>query len=156
MNKVTDVLNEFLVQQGYNDELTALYNPDEESYYNCEERLVVFGGLTNRYADELFMKYCKTLGLVIPVHIETLTFLHEVGHHLTVDFLDEEEIVNSEWTKFLLNLKDDWYTEKDYMSYFACPVEYEATMDAVKFCNNCPKVVMDLDKKIQKALYGKE
>ena len=155
ITEITNVLNEFLKTQGYaENEICAEYRADEDSYYDesTSVPLIVLGGLTNKKADEIFMRFCKEeLGLVTDVDIVTLTFLHELGHHNTIDFLDEEENADSEFTKLMLAvLGED--TEKDYMSYFTCPIEIEATIDAVEFCNHCPEVVKKLDAAIQEAL----
>lgn len=157
--EVTNVLNEFLKTQGYaEDEICAEYRADEDSYYDESTSipLIVLGGLTNKKADEIFMQFCQErLGLVTDVDIITLTFLHELGHHNTIDFLDDEEMETSEWTKFMLNIKEtteDNFTEEDYMSYFTCPIEIEATIDAVEFCNHCPKAAKKLDAAIHEAL----
>ena len=155
VTEVTNVLNEFLKTQGYaEDEICAEYRADEDSYYDesTSVPLIVLGGLTNKKADEIFMRFCKEeLGLVTDVDIVTLTFLHELGHHNTIDFLDEEENADSEFTKLMLAvLGED--TKEDYMSYFTCPIEIEATIDAVEFCNHCPEAAKKLDAAIQEAL----
>ena len=128
--EITNVLNDFLKTQGYaEDEICAEYRADEDSYYDesTSVPLIVLGGLTNKKADD----------------------------HNTIDFLDDEEMEASEWTKFMLNIKEtieDSFTEKDYMSYFTCPIEMEATIDAVEFCNHCPEAAKKLDAAIQEAL----
>ena len=158
MKNINVVLNEFLVQQGYDDELAAGYIKHSDSYYQPSDRddfrdIVVLGGMSDKRADELFMEYCRELGLAIDVHVETMSFLHEVGHHLTMDFLDEDELFDSEMTKLFLNMREE-ETDENFMEYFTCPIEYEATMDAVNFCNACPEVALKLDQDIQEALYG--
>lgn len=156
MAQIDVILNDFLKQQGYSDELIAYYDPNSDSYYQAgiEISEVVLGGMTNKIADEIYMRYCKELGLEIEVDVITMSFLHEVGHHMTLDFLDEDEINQSEWVKALLCISKDEeeYTKEDYMQYFTCPEEYEATWDAIKFCNACPEVVKKLDAAIQEAL----
>lgn len=158
MKNINIVLNEFLVQQGYSDELAAGYIKHSDSYYQSSDRddmpsVVILGGESDLRADELFIDYCKELGLEIDLHVETLSFLHEIGHHFTMDFLDDEEIFQSEITKIFLLMKEE-ETDEAFMEYFTCPIEYEATMDAVNFCNACPEVALKLDQDIQEALYS--
>ena len=98
------------------------------------------------------MKYCKELGLEIDVHVETMSFLHEIGHHWTMNFLDENELLESEITKLCLYMKDE-ENDETFMKYFTCPIEYEATIDAINFCNACPEIILELDEKLQKVLY---
>lgn len=155
IKKIDIVLNKFLVEQGLADSLCACYIEDCDSYYQYDAVLsrVVLGGLTNKKADEIYMDYCRELGLKVDVDVMTMSFLHEVGHHNTIDFLDGEEIFESEMIKLLLaaNNKE---TKEYFMKYFECPEEYEATWDAVSFCNAYPEVVLQLDADIQNALYG--
>ena len=160
MKNIDIVLNDFLVQQNLHDELCACFKPNSDSYYRESmvegvNSLVVLGGLTNERADKLFMEYCGELGLEVPVSVETMSFLHEVSHHITIPFLDEDELNESEFIKLTLCITED-ESDEAYMEYFKCPIEYEATNDAVKFCNACPEVVKKLDKDILEALYGNE
>ena len=106
--KISKVLNNFLQVQGYTD-VTASFVQVSDSYYTsgAERGEIILGGLTNPKADEIFMKYCKTLGLKVEVSIETLSFLHELGHHNTLDFLDGDEITASELIKENLYMQDE-------------------------------------------------
>ena len=155
IKKIDIVLNKFLVEQGLADSLCACYIEDCDSYYQYDNVLsrVVLGGLTNKKADEIYMDYCRELGLEVDVDVITMSFLHEVGHHNTIDFLDGEEIFESEMIKLLLAANNE-ETKEYFMRYFECPEEYEATWDAVSFCNAYPEVVLQLDADIQNALYG--
>lgn len=152
--KISKVLNNFLQAQGYTD-VIANFVQVSDSYYTsgaeCGE--IVLGGLTNLKADEIFMKYCKILGLEVEVSVETLSFLHELGHHNTLDFLDPDEIVESEFIKENLYVQNE-QTEEAFMQYFTCPEEMEATADAVEFCNCNPVIVKMFDKQLLNALYG--
>lgn len=151
--KVTEVLNSFLQTQGYTD-VKAKYVKLLDSYYapgaECSE--IVLGGISNLKADEVFMKYCRGLGLSVDISIETMSFLHELGHHNTLDFLEDSEIIASDFIKMLLYMEDD-ESEEGYMKYFTCPVEEQATIDAVDFCNHSPNIVINFDKELLEALY---
>lgn len=151
--KVTKVLNNFLESQGYSEDVVAKFINISDSYYApgiIGE--VVLGGITNKAADEVFLRYCKELGLNIEVSVETLSFLHELGHYNTMDFLDDDEILESELTKLMLYMQDE-ESEENFIKYFNCPIEREATIDAIEFCNHCSTAVIQLDKEIQGALY---
>ena len=89
----------------------------------------------------------------VEVSVETLSFLHELGHHNTLDFLDPDEIAASELLKENLYMQDE-ETEEAFMQYFTCPEEMEATADAVDFCNHNPVIVKMFDKQLLNALYG--
>ena len=152
--RVSKVLNDFLKLQGYNN-VTAKYNELMDSYYSANPVMgeIVLGGITNPAADEVFVEYCeKDLGLTVEISVETLAFLHELGHHNTLVFIDDIDIIASDVIKEILYMQDE-ETEEAFMKYFTCPVEQEATTDAVNFCNHNPEVVMQLDKDLLAALY---
>lgn len=151
--KVTNILNSFLEKMGYND-LIAEYIHLSDSFYISQGSTgnVVLGGLADKEADKIFMKYCKQLGLNIEVSVETMTFLHEVSHHNTIDFLDDDELLDSELIKLTLYMQNE-QTEENFMKYFTCPIEKEATVDAVNFCIKYPSIVQNLDKELLVALY---
>lgn len=149
--RVSKVLNDFLQSQGYNN-VIAQYIELSDSYY-LATRQIVLGGLADVKADEVFVEYCKRdLGLKINISVETLAFLHELGHYNTLDFIDDIDIIASDVIKEVLYMQAE-ETEEAFMKYFTCPVEQEATTDAVNFCNHNPEVVMQLDKDLLTALY---
>lgn len=149
--RVSKVLNDFLKLQGYSN-ITAQYIELSDSYYLATGQIVL-GGLADVKADEVFVEYCeRDLGLKVNISIETLAFLHELGHHNTLDFIDDIDIITSNIIKEMLYMQDE-ETEEAFMKYFTCPVEQEATADAVNFCNHNPEVVIQLDKDLLAALY---
>ena len=152
--RVTKVLNNFLQLQGYTD-VIASFDKLADSYYapGAEYGVVVLGGISNLDADKVFMNYCKELGLNIDISIETISFLHELGHHNTMDFLDDEELEESELVKMMLYLNAE-ESDESYMKYFTCPIEQAATIDAVDFCNHNPVIVKMFDTQLLNALYG--
>ena len=117
IKKIDIVLNKFLVEQGLADSLCACYIEDCDSYYQYDSVLsrVVLGGLTNKKADEIYMDYCRELGLEVDVDVMTMSFLHEIGHHNTIDFLDGEEIFESEMIKLLLAANNE--ETKEYFKH---------------------------------------
>lgn len=151
--RISQVLNNFLVSQGYDDVIVRFIQISDSYYTPGVIGEVVLGGISNIKADEVFVEYCKELGLKEDISIETLSFLHELGHHNTIDFLDDEEIYESEMIKMLLYMQDE-ETKEAFMKYFNCPIEKEATIDAIKFCNHFPRAAAELDKQIQEVLYG--
>lgn len=149
--RVSKILNDFLQSQGYNN-VNAQYIELSDSYYLATGQIVL-GGLADVKADEIFVEYCeRDLGLKVNISVETLAFLHELGHHNTLDFIDDIDIIASDIIKEMLYMQDE-ETEEAFMKYFTCPIEQEATVDAVNFCNHNPEVVMQLDKDLLAALY---
>jgi hypothetical protein len=149
--RVSKVLNDFLQSQGYSN-VIAQYIELSDSYYLATGQIVL-GGLADVKADEIFVEYCeRDLGLKVNISVETLAFLHELGHHNTLVFIDDIDIIASDVIKEILYMQAE-ETEEAFMEYFTCPVEQEATVDAVNFCNHNPEVVMQLDKDLLAALY---
>lgn len=149
--RVSKVLNDFLQSQGYSN-VTAQYIELSDSYYLATGQIVL-GGLADVKADEIFVEYCeRDLGLKVNISIETLAFLHELGHHNTLVFINDIDIIASDVIKEILYMQAE-ETEEAFMEYFTCPVEQEATVDAVNFCNHNPELVMQLDKDLLAALY---
>lgn len=144
MNR-TSILNNFLLENHFNE--TAKYIAESDSYYDDGEELIVLGGLTVPTADEIFIKYCHSLGLSYEVDIEVLSFLHELGHGETLHIATEEDELNRDLTIMLCNLLgvED---EEDFMMYFTTPIEAMATEWAVNFCNENIEKVKELERKI--------
>lgn len=144
------ILNNFLETQGF-DDARAEYIEHSDSYY-CNNQ-VVLGGMSDLLGDEIFLDYCKnTLDLKVELSVETLSFLHELGHHNTLEIIDDEDYLASEVIKCMLyeqNIGD----EERFIKYFTCPVEEAATIDAVNFCNSNPNLVTALDIMLLDALY---
>ena len=149
--KVEQILNSFLTSQSY-DGVRAEYIEQSDSYY-CNG-LIVLGGMSDLQGDEIFMDYCvNTLGLQVEVSIETLSFLHELGHHNTLEIISEEDYIASEIIKQYL-YEQDIEDEERFIKYFDCPTERAATVNAVEFCNNNPLIVKKLDKELLDAIYN--
>ena len=153
MNKkerIDTILNNFLEKSGF-DGARAEYVEHSDSYY-CDG-LIVLGGLSDLLGDEIFLDYCKsTLGLKVEVSVETLSFLHELGHYNTLETIDDEDYIASEVIKRML-YEQDVEDEERFRKYFTCPVEQAATVDAVSFCNDNPILVTTLDMMLLNALY---
>lgn len=153
MNKkerIDTILNNFLKKNGF-DGARAEYVEHSDSYY-CDG-LIVLGGLSDLLGDEIFLDYCKnTLGLKVELSVETLSFLHELGHHNTLEIINDDDYLASEIIKRML-YEQDVEDEERFRKYFTCPVEHAATVDAINFCNNNPNLVTALDIMLLDALY---
>ena len=131
MNR-TSILNNFLLENHFDE--TAKYVAESDSYYDSGEELIVLGGLTVPTADEIFIKYCSSLGLSYEVDIEVLSFLHELGHGETLHIMTEEDEIDRNLTITLRNLLGA-ESKEYFMMYFTTPIEAIATKWAVDFCN---------------------
>lgn len=149
--KIEQILNNFLISQSCNG-VRAEYIEQSDSYY-CNG-LITLGGMSDLKGDEIFIDYCtNTLGLQVDVSVETLSFLHELGHHNTLEIISEEDYVASEIIKQYL-YEQDIEDEERFIKYFDCPTERAATVDAIKFCNNNPSIVKKLDEELLDAIYN--
>ena len=83
--RVDDILNNFLQENCF--DCHAVYDVEADSYYSIYEEEIVLGGQPDPVADRVFMKYVKELGLIGEWNINTLTFMHELSHHLTLHLL---------------------------------------------------------------------
>lgn len=148
--KVEQILNNFLTSRSCND-VRAEYIEQSDSYY-CNG-LIVLGGMSDLKGDEIFMDYCvNTLGLKVEVSVETLSFLHELGHHNTLEIISDEDYVASEIIKQYL-YEHDVEDEERFIKYFDCPTEKAATINAIEFCNDNPLIVKKLDEELLSAIY---
>ena len=116
--------------------------------------------------DELFNEFItEKFGDIIDVQQTTsfafvLSLLHEVGHHMTDDFLDEEEYQKCEkevdkieaiLTDESIELSPQKYKEYQYR-YFNVRNELMATTWAVEYIQEHPFMVSQMIKESEKAL----
>lgn len=140
MNVVEQVLNKFLTN--FKFECTAKYMEDSDSYYDDAEEVIILGGMSDLTADMYFMNLCKERGLKAEVNVDTMSFLHELGHYETMFLLDDED-----WKKSYL-IKAVAEVKQDYMMYFKCPVEIIATDWAINFANEYQYAVENFSEKL--------
>lgn len=150
--RVDYVLNNFLQENNF--DCVAFYDAAADSYYDLDEEEIVLGGVPDKVADRVFMRYVRELGLMGDWNINTLTFMHELAHHLTLHLLDEEEVEESQQIKtfcsFLCNSFGD--DENACNMYFRCPEEAIATEWAVDFINNNIDIMKEFECKLIEAL----
>ena len=104
---------------------------NEFAYY-YEENLIVVD-LNDK--DEAFLNFARENGLNEKVSAFTISFLHELGHNETIDFVEEYE-----GDKESLSLNE----------YFNLEEEFEATMWAIDFCEEHKKIVEKIEKLLDK------
>ena len=150
--RVDDILNNFLQENCF--DCHAVYDVEADSYYSIYEEEIVLGGQPDAVADKVFMKYVKELGLMGEWNINTLTFMHELSHHLTLHLLDEEEVKISQEIKFFCSLESERFGDNEdiCMIYFKCPEEAIATEYAVEYLNNNYELMQEFDKELTDAL----
>jgi len=146
--RATEILNNFLEMNGF--EASAAYDVEQDSYYDIDEEHIVLGGKSVLAADALFIDYCNELGIEHQCSIDTLSFLHELGHHCTLHLLTDKEIEISNMINLRCLLKEE--SEEVYNMYFRCPEESIATQWAVDFVNEHWDIVEALDRELRNEL----
>ena len=122
--------------------------PDTDLCYYYETPCIGYTLLVAERTQRLFPKFCReTLGLNYEVPVFILCFLHELGHHFTMDDFNEDQICDFEDEKD--RLKD---SDKDFCAYFEIGDEIAASEWAVNFINSNPKIVEQFDKDLKNAL----
>lgn len=152
---IEKILNDFLSEEGF--DCFAVYEEECDSYYDYRCKIITLGGLANLRADYYFINYVKTLGLKREYSIDTLTFFHELGHHITLPLFSRQELMSNRIIINSINFRrngDEEYTEMDYLDYFKVPIETAATQWAINYINNNPKVVDNFDNKLNKAMFA--
>ena len=102
---------------------------EEFAYYYFEETIVV----NPSDNDERFLNFARRHGLNEKVSSFVISFFHELGHHETLDLVEECEGNKN---------------ELDFEEYFNLEEEFEATMWAIDFCNNNMDIVKEIEKNL--------
>lgn len=102
---------------------------NEFAYY-YEENLVVVDPFDK---DEAFLNFARKNGLNETVSSFVISFLHELGHNETIDFVEEYD-----GDKNALSAEE----------YFSLEEEFEATTWAIDFCNENLELVKEIEKNL--------
>lgn len=130
---ITEVLNDFLAEF----ELTA--TPSADFYYAWEDNQIGYALAVSEFADTCYQNYVRELCPQLKCDTFLLSFLHEVGHHHTIDDFSDEEYKIQQMEKNYINLrlKSPTLTEQRkielYNEYFELAIEKVATVWAINF-----------------------
>lgn len=122
---MTDLLKE--LNKIANEYECEVIEGNEFAYYYEESIIVV----DFNDKDETFRDFARTLGLDKSVSALTISFLHELGHNETIDFVEEYE-----GDKDKLSLDD----------YFNLEEEIEATQWAIDYCNEHKNIIKRIER----------
>ena len=129
------------------EECVPAYDRLSDSYYSYPESKAVLGGMSNLEADKVFMDFIKTEYELEGISVEMMSFLHEVGHHMTFDYMEEDELIKSAAMEHYAN------KFHSYETYFKAPVEIVAAEWAVSATKNYYSSIVELDKELIEAIY---
>ena len=122
---MTDLLSE--LNKIANEYECEVVEGNEFAYYYEESLIVV--DLNDK--DEAFLNFARKNGLNKKVSAFTVSFLHELGHNETIDFVEEYE-----GDKENLSLEE----------YFNLEEEFEATMWAIEYCNEHKNIIDKIER----------
>lgn len=127
---------------------------DDFSYWCIEEE--VHYKLTQTIEDEWFMEFIEETFGYAPTNPFIMSLLHEVGHHITIDIVEDEDMDFSEDEKERISEEmqtaDAERTKALEWEYFNLPDEIVATEWAVDYAVNHTEELEDMWQEILKAL----
>jgi len=140
LNKtVSNELKSFGIKRAfYDDEIGYCYFPSNSK--------ISFKILEEDISDELFLEFIKdTFDYDVPNSF-IISLLHEIGHHYTLDLIDEETNAFCEFEKMRIDEEmENATTEEEIKAlnyqYFNLPDEIEATAWAVEYAETHPKKI---------------
>ena len=147
-----NILNEFLEEF----EAEAGIGPDFAYYYTSS--YIQYTLVVSDKASTYFMNHIHKLAPDIKCDVFLISFLHELGHHETMDDLTNEDERFSRDTKVTINQAlnskecDPVVEEAVHSLYFNLPDESAATVWAIQYIRNNPEKIAALWKRVQAAI----
>lgn len=128
VTKLTAQMNQFLRPFG----VTSVLGPD--FCYDPNSEKVQFTITMEEEADKMFFYFISETFNYKVKDLFLLSLLHEVGHHVTLDDFEDEEISADRKIKnrIAFEIDNDNYESK-LLEYFNLPTEYAATAWAVSY-----------------------
>lgn len=146
VRKLESKVNKFLAPFNLKSKLG-----DEFAYFFVSE-IVQFSIAITERSDAEYIKFIKNEFDYDVPNMFLFSFLHEVGHHMTNDELEEEDFEEDEFQKFEISehMNDDNYEEYS-LKYFHCPTEFLANEWAIDYYRNHEEEVNRKGKEMIKA-----
>ena len=136
------MLNEWLSDNDF--ETTA---ETADSFEYDLPRDVIYWTITKESKfNKMYLDLCADLGLIDNYSIDTMSFLHELGHAETLIDLDDKKYAKA--IKAKANLKGT--EEEKEFTYYNLYDEKEATLWAIDFANNNKEATKKLEKIFEK------
>lgn len=146
--KITSILDEFLTEYECTSTLTS------DFCYFSDSNIIGYSFLVEEVNDALFMNVINSLSPIVSCDIFLWSFLHELGHHQTIEDFSIKELkkyykTKAKLSKRLSKAKTDLQKLELKKQYFVLPDEYAATAWAVNFVNANLNKVQALWTKLQ-------
>lgn len=115
---------------------------DNAFVYDIEEQ-TIYLGVVSTSEGQWFEQFMYEYGLeytgILP---EVLAFIHELGHHCTINRFNENDFLHDSQSKAFVDFMAYSYKRMSY--YWELPIEFAANMWAVDFINNNIAAVEEL------------
>ncbi len=153
VNEINTILNEFLEEF----EVCADIGSDFSYWYHKNK--IEYALFTSEQSNQYFMQNFKRLAPDIECDIFLASFLHELGHHETIDTISEMDEIYCLDVKEKLNqsFQNEKLTtterEELHETYFLLQDEYEATMWAINYIRNNIEILRSFWTKLQPAIF---
>lgn len=145
VDKIENILNTFLEPF----ECSAQLGSDFSYWYS--DSLINFALVVTETNDRDFQEFCKELQPKLHCDIFLLSFMHELGHHETVDEWEDDEYLDMKIQKEKINKMKVSQKEKNFM-YFNIPDEKRATEWGLQYIMEHQTEMMQLWNKVQQAI----
>lgn len=126
-SRIDNILNTWLEQNGF--DCTAETGTDFAYYY--DQSIITYALVVPSRMDALFMDFAKRRGLQVDCGDFLMSFFHELGHHETLDLIDDERYAEAQEIK-----KELTDSNEDTEIYFNLIDEITATDWAISYINN--------------------
>lgn len=151
INAINKILNEFL------EEFEATADMGTDFCYWNTDGLIHYALVISEGHNDYFMENFNRLAPDIKCDVFLASFLHELGHHETISFIEDvDELycrdVKHKLSQELENKHSEEETKALYQRYFDLPDEYEATMWAIEYIRENSEKVATLWEKLQKVI----
>lgn len=152
VDKINSILNSFLEEW----ECTVSLDSDF-AYYHSSNLITYSVVIADNFGDKLFMSLVNKLCPEIKGDIFLWSLLHELGHHETIDDLEDDEIAycqdeKERITRELEKCMDAETGARIASQYYVLPDEYAATAWAADFVRHNVKKVEQLWNELQPAI----
>ena len=139
-------LNRWLRKYGFDARVKGL---DTDFFWYHTPNTIGYCFVQTDEVDYYWEKLLTELGLKYEIATFWTSFLHELGHSMTWDFFDNEEIEDYDEAIAWLRREDaSSFVESVHEIYFHLPIEIAATRWAVNFINTNPKAIEELTKTV--------
>jgi len=140
-NKTIRALNKWLEknEMGCECELGKVFE------YEPNDDIIIVPNHYDGEFDEFFMSYLRSEGLISNIDCVALSFLHELGHALTLnDYFTDKDFMNDILARELISYSDTCMEQSLY-AYWNLPTEHIAQVFAIDFANQYTDSAQELE-----------